>query len=83
LMKLKYDEYVSSVQRPEITGPKCAICATPQGARRLARDHCHRTGLRRGDLCIKCNLGIGYFNDDLELMMNAIRYLRHYGAERP
>ena len=33
----------------------CAICGAPQGARRLHRDHNHRTGWLRGLLCANCN----------------------------
>lgn len=43
----------------------CHICngECPTG-RRLAADHCHRTGRVRGLLCANCNQGIGQFQDD-------------------
>lgn len=56
---------------------KCAICnvskeASPRG---LAVDHNHGTGEIRGLLCLRCNLGLGYFKDNIQLMQNAINYL--------
>ena len=29
-------------------------------------------------LCNNCNAGIGYLNDDVEILMNAIRYLNKH-----
>ena len=48
------------------------VCTT---GKRLAVDHCHKTGKIRGLLCTKCNIGLGYFNDDVILLKNSIRYL--------
>lgn len=42
----------------------------------LAVDHCHKTGKVRGLLCATCNKALGAFNDDIEIMSNAIRYLQ-------
>jgi len=39
-------------------------------------DHCHTTDSFRGWLCHKCNRGIGNFDDDIQLMYNAIEYLK-------
>lgn len=39
-------------------------------------DHCHATGAVRGILCFGCNVGLGKFRDDEELMLKAVRYLR-------
>ncbi len=68
---------------------KCAICGKPETARnqhrvqRLAVDHCHVTGQFRGLLCHNCNLGLGYFKDDPDLLQKAIVYLsRNVVTER-
>jgi len=59
-----------------IQGGKCAICRKPCGTgRRLAVDHCHKTGAVRGLLCHRCNVGIGYFKDDHAVMRRATEYL--------
>lgn len=38
-------------------------------------DHCHKTGRVRGILCFGCNVGLGKFRDDENLMLRATRYL--------
>lgn len=59
----------------------CAICGKEEtacnqyGVRRLAIDHDHRTGEVRGLLCSRCNMGIGYLQDDIEILLNAADYL--------
>jgi len=55
----------------------CAICNTKQSdlLKTLAVDHCHTTGQVRGLLCDKCNRGLGFFNDNTEILKVAINYL--------
>lgn len=59
----------------------CAICQQPETRIRdgkvslLAVDHDHETGKNRGLLCFRCNLGIGYFQDDSTLTSAATSYL--------
>jgi Recombination endonuclease VII len=42
------------------------------------KDHCHKTGKRRGKLCLNCNLGLGLFKDNPKLLKKAIRYLKKW-----
>lgn len=61
----------------------CKICNKPetfknycsQRVRKLAVDHCHKTGKVRGLLCNKCNKAIGQFSDDINLLKSALNYL--------
>lgn len=60
---------------------KCAICNQENTYDRygvLAVDHCHVTNKIRGLLCYKCNVGLGNFNDNIQLLNSAINYLTKY-----
>lgn len=59
---------------------KCDICNIHQEKLqiKLAVDHCHKTGEIRSLLCSKCNIGLGFFNDNLELMELAATYIRKH-----
>ena len=49
------------------TGP-CEIC---EETAELVNDHDHETGDKRGKLCQRCNLALGGFRDDPELLQRA------------
>lgn len=54
---------------------RCSICKL-SSKRRLAIDHDHKTGKVRGLLCVNCNLGLGNFQDDRDLLFEAFKYLQ-------
>lgn len=59
-------------------GNLCLICEEePPNSDRygLVVDHDHGTGVIRGLLCNRCNLGVGLFDDDPEKLKKAIKYL--------
>jgi hypothetical protein len=68
------EEYSSLLEKQ---GHQCAICRTDscQTGRAFSVDHCHSTGKVRGLLCQSCNTALGKFNDDIERIHKAIRYL--------
>jgi hypothetical protein len=60
-----------------IQQPSCSICSVNFDSEILpCVDHCHDTGKIRGVLCNACNVGLGYFKDDVGSLQQAISYLR-------
>lgn len=51
----------------------CGICKTRPAT---DVDHCHKTGRVRGMLCKPCNSTLGYMQDNVEWLANAITYLK-------
>jgi hypothetical protein len=39
--------------------------------------NCHKTNKIRGLLCYKCNLILGFVNDDINILQSAIFYLQN------
>jgi len=57
---------------------KCKICGKEHSEEKpLHIDHCHKTKKIRGLLCNKCNTGLGFFQDNTNLMKKAIKYLKN------
>ena len=57
---------------------RCAICREKKGneLQSLAVDHCHKDNKVRGLLCINCNTALGHFKDSIEILENAIKYIK-------
>ena len=73
LLKRKYGITVEQYDEMyERQGGCCAICGTAEGTH---VDHDHETGEVRALLCHSCNVGIGHFRDNPELLQAAIEYL--------
>lgn len=70
----------------ESQGGVCAICERPERAMRdgepihLAQDHDHATMKNRGILCGACNKALGKFEDNPDLLRNAIIYLAKHST---
>jgi hypothetical protein len=63
---------------PEPTRPEpsaCECCGRPLMGKTPHLDHCHTTGVFRGWLCNKCNMGIGLLGDNVTGLMRAMSYL--------
>jgi hypothetical protein len=58
----------------------CAICGKNAShyKRRMAVDHDHVSGKIRGLLCVKCNRGIGCFEENQVLLDKAKEYLEKH-----
>lgn len=86
-LKRKYNMTIEEYEtRLLAQNNQCKICLSSVSLRewkdgRVQRiplfvDHCHTTGVVRGLLCNKCNVGLAMFNDSPDIMVSAITYLR-------
>jgi hypothetical protein len=58
----------------------CALCNTTlKGGRDIHVDHDHETGEVRSILCHLCNVGLGAFRDDPNILIRALSYLTTHG----
>lgn len=72
---LSIDEYNQMLKKQNNI---CLICEKEFGSTVLSRpnvDHCHKTGIIRGIICGRCNIGIAHFEDNVETLKKAINYL--------
>lgn len=51
----------------------CAICNKKEAT---VIDHCHKNGSVRGALCHGCNVGLGFFEDNPDILLLGAQYLR-------
>lgn len=56
----------------------CRICGNEFSSSKDTHiDHCHNSNIVRGLLCNGCNLALGQFKDNIDIMENAIKYLQN------
>lgn len=74
ILKTRYNMSLDEYQRMyEDQGGCCKICGNTGN---LVVDHKHDdTRKVRGLLCIHCNSGIGFFRENIQFMLSAIKYL--------
>jgi len=80
-LKNKYNITIDNYNSMFITQEgRCNICNIHQSKlnKILCVDHCHKTGKVRGLLCEGCNFAIGIFKDDINILSNAIEYLKEH-----
>jgi hypothetical protein len=58
-----------------LNATNCKICNKELLAKDKHLDHDHKTGKYRGALCHSCNIGLGHFFDNPELLRIAANYL--------
>lgn len=71
------EQYETMLTEQEYSCKICG-CSVEDNGKSLAVDHCHDTGKVRDLLCHNCNVGLGNFKDNVELMMKAIEYLKDH-----
>jgi hypothetical protein len=76
-----YISFAEVYEAYKVHDGKCAICGTGKVGRNHALDHDHRTMKIRGILCLSCNVGLGHFKDDPDLLRKAIDYLAKANKE--
>lgn len=64
---------------PTPTRPMPDLCEMNCGRKALCLDHCHVTGVFRGWLCHRCNVGLGALGDTAENLQNGLNYLTRGG----
>jgi len=71
---------IKSIEKTsECTSGFCDICGSPfTKMNKPQKDHDHKTGKWRGILCTRCNTTIGAFEDNEELMQQAISYVHRW-----
>ena len=80
---IESDEFVGMY---EDQGGQCVICSIDvdlyapddRKANVAHVDHCHTTGKIRALLCHQCNVGIGALTEDIEVLENAIQYIKDH-----
>lgn len=75
------------IELAESQNYKCAICKidVTENIRAnirvaLSVDHNHTTGALRELLCMKCNYGLGYFKDNVDILYKAYKYLKKHNT---
>ena len=74
-IKKQYGLSVEEYDKRMSSSDCCEICETKNN---LCYDHDHKTMEFRGVLCSSCNKGLGNFEDTLEGVMKAVKYLESY-----
>lgn len=69
---LSLDEYEAY-----FSDASCGICGSKDG---LVLDHNHDTGKVRGVLCGNCNTGLGFMQDNIDVLQGAIEWLKEKGS---
>ena len=61
---------------------RCAICGSHfESSKATHIDHCHITGKVRSILCNHCNLVLGHAKESVQILENAVQYLKHHSNE--
>lgn len=70
-------------RKPQYIVWTCPIChktSIPGITCKVVLDHNHHTGHPRAWICDSCNTGLGRFNDNINILKNAIKYLKNHDS---
>lgn len=87
-LKDKFDITIEEYDKMlENQGGKCAICGSEEPSNNGRRknflvDHCHKTDKIRGLLCHNCNIALGLFKDDSNILLKAFAYLELFNKQK-
>lgn len=87
LARIQFGMTVEEVEAQLLAqGNCCALCDTEfsieDRARRPVFDHDHETGAARGFICEDCNLGLGRFKDNPDVLERAATWIRRAREEQ-
>ena len=71
ITEIKYEEMLKSQHG------RCGICKK-ESSKKLNIDHNHKTNVVRGLLCWDCNIALGKFKDNLNIIKNAVKYMEEH-----
>jgi len=77
ILRWKYGSTEEYNEICERQNGKCLICDQVSD-KKLHMDHCHETKKIRGLICNNCNIGLGFFRDNIDFLNSAIEYLKRY-----
>lgn len=79
LYNLTEDDYNNLLEAQQF---RCKICGKPWTFGTLHVDHDHKTGKVRGLLCGLCNSMLGFADDNPDILLKALQYIRTSKAKR-
>lgn len=75
---LTWEDYIKLLEDQDYGCAICKIAEADTPHKRLHVDHDHETKVVRGLLCHNCNVGVGHFRENPELLDKAIAYLEDH-----
>ena len=68
------EDFEAKLQKQDNT---CAVCKEKfSNLSKIKIDHDHETGTVRGLLCHSCNVALGHFKDNVDILKTAIKYIK-------
>jgi len=78
--KLRHRYGITHEQYAALLESQDGLCALCRERAAVDIDHDHKTGKVRAMLCRACNIGIGFFQENADLLRAAIEYLAKHAS---